>query len=355
MPVAEPTVPIYSNADDETKAPEGWAPAGEPAVAWQLGHRTSLDALRGIAVLCVLFGHFDLPGFAAGGGVGVALFFALSGYLITGILLRGSDLPGFYVRRARRLLPALAVLVVGIGAWSAVAGRLGAFSADALPVLLYIANWSWIAGQPLIGLAHTWSLAVEEQFYLVWPVALWLLLRRGLGFAIAATVAIIVASFVLTLAQPEYLRAFAGSDTRAKDILVGCLVALVSRARGADLRIPTAAAIVAVVPLVLVGSFLVPGEAANWITPIPCAVLVAWFAARPSFMDWRPLTFTGRISYGLYLYHYPFAYGAWPVFEGISLWPRMAALFVTSYTLATASWFAVERRFLTARSTPSPA
>jgi peptidoglycan/LPS O-acetylase OafA/YrhL len=318
---------------------------------WRLGHRDSLDALRGVAVLLVLAGHFGMPGLAAGGSVGVSLFFVLSGYLITGLLVGEHaetgriDLRAFYIRRARWLLPALSILLCMVGTSMIVSGDLGSWLPDAASVALYVGNWWWLMGHDLTGVAHTWSLAVEEQFYILWPATLLVLGRRSVPGALS----IVALSFLVTmLLIGDYDRAMYGSDARVKDLLLGATVALVSVRRGADLRVPTSAALLSVLILAIVASNVLK-VAAPLLTSVPCAVLVAWVAARPNLGSWRPLIFTGRISYGLYLYHFPLEAGPFAVFDGLDLWPRMIALFVTSYALAIASWYLIERRFLVRR------
>jgi peptidoglycan/LPS O-acetylase OafA/YrhL len=332
---------------------------------WRLGHRPSLDALRGIAVLLVLLGHFGVPGLAAGGTVGVALFFALSGYLITGLLLaewsesRRIDVRAFYIRRARRLLPALAVLLAAMAGWAIVSGQIDRWLPGGLAVAFYVGNWAWIAGVPLRGIAHAWSLAVEEQFYLLWPLALIALLRRGPRLAIGVTIGIIVLSFAATaLTLNDYLLAFAGSDARAKDLLVGCLVALVSWRRGTDVVVPTVAAALAsgVLAIIATASFVTVNPV---LTAIPCGMVVAWMAARPRALAWPPLLYVGLISYGLYLYHYPFAYGPLDFAAG---WPwvaRTAGLGALTVVLAWASFRWIEspiraRRRSAASTPPQP-
>ena len=312
---------------------------------WHLGHRPSLDAVRGIAILGVLASHFEVPGLRGAGSVGVALFFALSGYLITGILLEGIDLRRFYARRIRRLLPALIVLLVIVGAWSLLLGRGPAYLDDARSVLLYVGNWSLLSGQPLVALGHTWSLAIEEQFYIAWPVILWLSLRIGVRAAIAVAIAGIALSFIAGFAFTSHV--FIGSDARAKDLLMGCLIALLSRHFGRDIAPRTWIAALAAVALA--GLVMTPDEGTALFTGLPCAVIVAWAAARPDWLARRPLTWTGRISYGLYLYHYPLTVNpssAFHGFDALPLWPRIAALVGTSYAMAAASWYGIERRFL---------
>jgi peptidoglycan/LPS O-acetylase OafA/YrhL len=330
------------------------APGHHSGDTWVLGRRESLTSLRGLAILLVLLGHFGFPWLAAGGTVGVSLFFALSGYLITGLLLdefsarRGVNLRQFYYRRARRLLPALLILMAAVLVWSAWTGRFALWVGDSVSVMLYVANWYWLAGHPLMGLAHTWSLAVEEQFYLLWPLVLLLLLKRGITAAIAGTLVIIALSYVATtMVLDDYMRSMYGSDVGAKGLLVGCLIALISAKRRSDVMIPTWMAVVAVTVLAFVGSNVVPW-ASPLLTALPCGLVVGWVAARPNFAVWRPLIFTGTISYGLYLYHFPLEAGPFNVFDQLGLWPRMLALFAASFALAAASYQFVERR-ITAR------
>ena len=168
-------------------------------------YRPELDALRGIAVLLVIGGHLYIPGLLGGANVGVTLFFVLSGYLITSILRENGDLIRFYKRRARRLVPAL---IVWLGAL-VVAGALN--FEETLPPLLYAANWSAAPGYLAAPVWHTWSLAVEEQFYLMWPVVL-LVARRPVWLVIALIVGTSAASFV---ASPHTLVAEFGGSVRS--------------------------------------------------------------------------------------------------------------------------------------------
>ncbi|MCB0971945.1 MAG: acyltransferase, partial [Acidimicrobiales bacterium] len=158
-------------------------PSPDGAEPPRIPHVAALDGLRGLAVLGVLTYHL---GHLRGGYLGVDLFFVLSGYLITSLLLAEQratgriDLRAFWARRIRRLLPALLVVVAAVGAYAAVAARrvdLATIRADGLATLVYLANWRTIAAGTSywdISLApsplqHTWSLAIEEQFYLLWP------------------------------------------------------------------------------------------------------------------------------------------------------------------------------------------
>jgi peptidoglycan/LPS O-acetylase OafA/YrhL len=320
---------------------------------WRLGHRPSLDGLRGIAVLLVLLGHVDNPIMGGQGAyVGVGVFFSLSGFLITGLLLDEwanrdrIDLAAFYVRRARRLLPALAVFTLACLATGVVA-------LAALPaVALYFANWAWILGVDLGAMAHTWSLGVEEQFYILWPSLLGIMLLRGLRAAWWTAIAGALISMVLILlvagAGADGNRILAGSDGRVASLLLGAAVAIAAHRTG---RIPWSAPLAACVGAgVLVALAEAPLTAlAIPLTALAAMPVIAWAAANPTALSWRWLTGTGRISYAMYLWHYPFAYGFWPVTRGLP-WP-LALLVVTAltYALAAASWVVVERRFLRVR------
>src|SRR5882672_8926270 len=149
----------------------------------RLGYRPSLDGVRAIAILAVLACHCE---WLQSGYLGVDVFFALSGFLITSLLLEEYTATGtitlrwFYARRALRLLPALlGLLVVGTSViLFTVPAEYGPLALhEAAAVLFYVANWAWLIGLPLGLYGHTWSLAIEEQFYMLWPLALLGLLR----------------------------------------------------------------------------------------------------------------------------------------------------------------------------------
>ena len=165
--------------------PEARAEAAEPASSVKLGYLPSLDGLRAVAVMAVLIYHAEI-GWLPGGYLGVEVFFVISGYLITSLLQAerhraGSvNLRNFWTRRARRLLPALYLLLVAVSAWWLVFQRteVAQIRGDVVAALTYVTNW-WLvfsnqsyfaqAGRPS-PFRHLWSLAVEEQFYLVWPL-----------------------------------------------------------------------------------------------------------------------------------------------------------------------------------------
>jgi peptidoglycan/LPS O-acetylase OafA/YrhL len=213
-----------------------------------------LDGVRALAVLAVIAYHLGV-GWAPGGLLGVGVFFTLSGYLITDLLLdqrrQGrSRLRDFWLRRARRLLPALFVMLAVVAIWVAVAdrSRLAELRGEVLTSFLYVNNW-WQISQhvsyfarfaPPTPLSHLWSLAVEEQFYLVWPLllllGLWLVPERprpiGIRPRLAAVVlvlAVISATEMALLYHPSFdsTRIYEGTDTRAFGLLFGAALAMV--------------------------------------------------------------------------------------------------------------------------------
>lgn len=300
---------------------------------WTLGHRPSLDSLRGVAVLLVIVGHSVPVGVPHGLGiVGVGLFFSLSGYLITGLLVGewdrgGIRLPAFYLRRARRLLPALIVFV-------AVMLALGqATIAQAMPALFYYAN---LRGNALGVLGHTWSLAFEEQFYIAWPLLLIGALRIGLLARPAAV--FVLCGLLVAIGQPWW----AG-------LLAGCGIALVSRGRAADFRLPTWTGPVAA--LGLAATLLLPTAWAERGIVVLAPFVVAAVASRPA-LSWWPLERVGRISYGMYLWHFPIAGVLLTL--GLPYPVLLATLVASTLAVAIVSWVVIERRLLRRLVGPAP-
>jgi peptidoglycan/LPS O-acetylase OafA/YrhL len=291
--------------------------------------RPDIEGLRGIAILLVLLFHAGLP-WTPGGFVGVDVFFVISGFLITGKLWRESQQPGglnitrFYAWRIRRLLPAalVAVAVISlVGLLVAAPLDRSALAADGAASALSIANMRFIGSVDYFAATsspspflHFWSLSVEEQFYLVWPALIVFLTWRGGSSRrlIAALLLGVVASLALSLwltdASPS--RAFYLLPTRVWQLGVGGLLALIgvmgtSRRAGAFAWAGLAA--VAVAGVALTSETPYPGLAA--LLPTAGAVALLYGGAAPSgpvrLLTVAPLRFLGKISYSLYLWHWP--------------------------------------------------
>ena len=291
--------------------------------------RPDIEGLRGIAILLVLLFHAGLP-WTPGGFVGVDVFFVISGFLITGKLWRESQQPGglsitkFYAWRIRRLLPAalVAVAVIAlVGLLLAAPLDRSELAADGAASALSIANMRFIGSVDYFAATtspspflHFWSLSVEEQFYLVWPALIVLLTWRG-GSSRRLIVALligVVASFALSiwLTDASPARAFYLLPTRVWQLGVGGLLALVgvmgtSRRAGALAWAGLAA--VAVAGVALTAEIPYPGLAA--LLPTAGAVALLYGGAAPSgpvrLLAAAPLRFLGKISYSLYLWHWP--------------------------------------------------
>ena len=312
------------------------------------GRLDALDGIRAFAVVAVLLFHAGVPG-VGGGLLGVDVFFVLSGFLITSLLCgehltRGAIRLGrFWAGRARRLLPALFLLLVGVAvyAWAfRDSVNVSSIRGDALSTLLYVANWHFIfshqgyfaqsaAPSPLL---HMWSLGVEEQFYLAWPLVAFLVLRhRGprllawVAGAGAAASALLMACMYLAGFSTD--RLYYGTDTRAQALLVGAALGALASGRQWRVVAPrwavTRAGRRAGAGLGLGGAaFLVwawhaqNGQGAFLYEGGFLLVALAAGAVITAVTSWRsgtlatvcslgPLTYVGRISYGLYVYHWP--------------------------------------------------
>jgi peptidoglycan/LPS O-acetylase OafA/YrhL len=376
----------------------------------RLGRRPALDGIRGIAWAIVFFSHaLTLP--VASGQVAMFVFFALSGFLITGLLVEERagtgrvSLPNFFARRALRLLPALAFFLIGWlvvvlvtaghDSWTTTVpgGEAGTGTSPlvalqgAAAALFYVSNWAsvghWFTGY--VPLGHLWSLAVEEQFYLLWSPVVVLLLARwhraavgraAVGWAAGLAAAASFADVALRGGQGVTLAIDMGTDTRAGAFLVGAGLAI-AWAR----RAPWLDAVGVVGRRTVVGASLLTLAwgawvfdhsvsaaefAATWIAvSLAAGLLVISFVLDPEQEDrTRPgvvasplATYVGRRSYGLYLWHY--AWLTWLAGMGLAGVPLALG---ASFATAEASWRLVERpalarkqRFTVSRASAVPA
>ncbi|MGI8446360.1 MAG: acyltransferase family protein [Streptosporangiaceae bacterium] len=340
-----------------------------------------LDGLRALAVLAVIAYHEQL-GWAPGGLLGVGVFFTLSGYLITDLLLGqwarsgGLNLGDFWLRRARRLLPALFVMLAVVTAWVTVVSpaRLASLRGAVAAATTYSSNWFYIYTHnsyfarfaPPGPFDHLWSLAVEEQFYLVWP---WLLLlgvyvvrRRpsAVRWLALPTLALAAASAVgmLRLDHPGYdpTRVYEGSDTRACGLLIGAALAMVWPSRRtartalwSRVMLDGAGfAGLAVVGLMIwrVGQYSAfTYQGGLVLLSVATAGVVAAVACPGSLvgatLGWKPLRWIGVRSYGIYLWHYPVIILTSPANSTEDL-PRAALQVAASIGIAALSWRFVE-------------
>jgi len=335
-----------------------------------LNYRRDIDGLRSLAILPVLFYHFGVWPFT-GGFVGVDVFFVISGFLITGILVKEIEagrfsLAGFYDRRFRRILPALVAVVLA----SLVAGYVLMFPADyeslgwqAAYSVFGLANFYflWNTGYfdraaDLLPMLHMWSLAVEEQFYVIWPLLLALLFRFGRKAAIACLVLIVVVSLIASaiVVGEDRDMAFYMLHTRAWELALGALLVFAPAAT------PRLAHPASVVGIALIGyavfAFTEKTTFPGLWALLPCvgAALLIWSGGGGivnRLLSLPPFGGVGLISYSLYLWH-------WPVLVFWRIWANgvrpvgheIAVLIAVSFVLAILSYFVIEQPFRQRRS-----
>ncbi|WP_306215369.1 acyltransferase family protein [Actinoplanes sp. RD1] len=282
-------------------------------------HRKDIEGLRAVAVLLVVAYHCGLP-FVSGGYVGVDVFFVISGFLITGLLLREVhssgriSLPRFYARRAMRLLPASALVVVATVAAAALwlpPLRLTGILSDALHTSIYAMNYRLAAiGTDYLQaeadpspLQHFWSLAVEEQFYLLWPVLILLLHRR---FLKSALVLLTAGSFALSLWQTEASAGWAyfGIHTRAWELGVGALLAL-GAVKLPRWCVPLGLIAIVTAAVCYTPQTPFPGYAALLPVLGTAAVIAGGTGRSAGLLGAALFQSIGRLSYSWYLWHWP--------------------------------------------------
>jgi peptidoglycan/LPS O-acetylase OafA/YrhL len=348
-----------------TSPARGGAPVG---VRRAPGRNAALDGLRAVAVTLVLLYHLDVPGFS-GGFLGVDLFFVLSGYLITTLLLGESRrhgsiaLRGFWARRARRLWPLAwlslsAVAVAGLlGAWNA--DQLRQLPAETVAALLHVANWweaahggyvqAFAAPSPL---RHFWSLAVEEQFYMVWPVLVAGALALGAGrrrplAAMWATIGVLAAVSVAAGFVVSPTVAYLGTITRSIALLAGAALALAWRdwplrgPRGATARrLASAAGVAGALALVAVMAVAHPespwlAEGGFTVVAAACTGVIAAAMSGPHrlrrALGAEAMVWLGVRSYAVYLVHWPIIVALGPT---MATWAKVAIVVPSSLAVA---------------------
>jgi peptidoglycan/LPS O-acetylase OafA/YrhL len=337
-------------------------------------YRPDVDGVRAIAVIAVVAFH-AFPGSLPGGFVGVDIFFVISGYLITGILIRSIaensfSISAFYIRRIRRIFPALSILLIAVLAlgWTRMLpldyAQLGKHILGGAFFSSNLLLWSEAgyfdadaADKPLL---HLWSLGVEEQFYIVWPILLWFLSRRNRN--ILATLALIAAaSFLLsvTLTAVAPIAAFYSPFTRTWELAAGGLIACqefnkppFSGFRPLYSNVHARTCLSAVGVLLMIASFFLISEDKafpGWWALLPVAGACFVILARGEnpinryFLGWRPLIWIGLISYPLYLWHWPLLSIAKLTAAGSLSVSTRLAIVALSFLLAVATFQFVER------------
>ncbi len=307
-----------------------------------MGYRPALDGVRGLAILLVMGAHFGV-GLPQGGRIGVTIFFALSGYLITALLLTEHektgrvDLKAFWIRRGRRLLPALLVLVAAFLLFHLVRGGFRQAVPAALITVFYLANYAANFHVNLGLLGHTWSLAVEEQFYLWWPLALIALLAWWPKAASRLVVIAAIAIAVIKLWSLVTGIGFFFPISRGDALLGGAALAIlgIRHVRWA-LPIGLAGAI---------GISFIPGDP-GWIYVVAAIIGVLIVAgAEGSILAWPPLVFIGTISYSLYLWHQPAERILKALMPTFPLPVMIVIDTLVSLALALGSYYVIEARF----------
>ncbi len=346
-------------------------------------YRPDIDGLRAVAVLAVVLYH-AFPTALPGGFVGVDIFFVISGFLITGIIADGLaagrfSFAHFYVRRVLRIFPALALVLAAVLAYGAIVllpserallGRDVAGGAGFVANLVFWFDVGYFdrdaATKPLL---HLWSLGVEEQFYIVWPLALWAL-HRTLGLRLWPLAALAAASFAanLALTATDAAAAFYAPVTRFWELALGALLALAYRAGRPAIHEPVRrdSASFAGLALILLSVALVQaGEGfPGWRALLPTLGATLLIAAGPEalvnrrLLSLRPMVAAGLISYPLYLWHWPLLSYAHIVLLGQAPKPLLVvALLAASFALAWLTWRLIEKplRFGRWRNRAAPA
>ena len=335
----------------------------------------ALDGMRAFAVVAVLVFHLA-PNRLRSGFLGVDVFMALSGFIVTELLVRERERRGrlrvaaFWGRRFRRLVPPLMLLVACVAIWVRLTGPatlVPSVRAQGLAALVYVTNWRLVvdgvsyqgaigAGSPLV---HLWSLAVEEQFYLVWPIALAAVLWLGRGrrlpafvLAVAGAVASAITMAVLYHPGHDPLRVYYGTDTRAQAFLLGAAAALaapylrdrhrraVATAGFGSLIVVAAMMFTDAPDLLYRGGFALVALCASL-----AAVATTVSGPLERGLNRSALRGLGRVSYGVYLWHWPAITLLTPERTSLSGAPLLGARLAVTAAGTAISWVLIERPF----------
>ncbi|MBM4267380.1 MAG: acyltransferase [Deltaproteobacteria bacterium] len=358
-----------------------------PRTRPRLPYYPALDGFRAIALSVMLLFHGGFE-WASGAFLSISAFFTLSGFLITGLLVLEHEgtgtirLASFWERRFRRLMPAAVLGLLGMSLYAAFVAapdELMQIRGDVIAALLYVANWRFVWTDQSYAriltdpspVQHFWSLGIEEQFYFFFPLLVLGVLRfvpgsrRGLALVLAILAAASVALMSwLHVPGEDFSRAYYGTDTRAGELFVGAILALVYAGRPLDPRrwVTIATNVAGGVALVLsVWLWVTTPEGADWFFEggslvyalLTAAVIVGAIRPGPlrSFLSFAPFCWVGWISYGLYVFH-------WPIFlwldgerTGLSGWSLFGLRMLVTFLVAIASYRLLEvpirsRRFV---------
>ena len=335
-------------------------------------YRSDIDGLRTVAVVPVILSHAGVSAFA-GGFVGVDIFFVISGFLITRILIGDLDakkysLLNFYERRARRIMPALLVVIAAccpFALWLLLPDFLENFGQSVVATLLFANNLLlaktsgyWELESNFKPLLHTWSLGVEEQFYLVYPLILAALWRFGRRVQLAAIAILGIVSFALA----QYgLQNFPSANfylptSRAWELMVGCAVAYATRVHRPTDQIASLAGLLAIFYSIFFFTEHTPTPSHYSAIPVLGTAAVLLFSREGTIafrlLSLRPMVGIGLISYSAYLWHQPlFAFARIASLQPPSMWV-MSGLIVLTFVLAWLSWRFIEQPFRNPKSMP---
>jgi peptidoglycan/LPS O-acetylase OafA/YrhL len=340
----------------------------------KIGYRPALDGFRGVSIILVLAIHAGAYGYM--GRMGVDMFFVLSGFLITSLLLEEWDENGcislkrFYARRVLRLFPALIAVLLALMVFIFFRGNayeIRRMAMQCIAALFYAMNWCHVFNLfPASMIGHAWTLSIEEQFYLIWPLLLLLMLHRTSGrssmlcWLLLALALGVIERIILNKAFYNSVRIMLGTDTESGPLICGCCAAVILRWKMLSdnrwlknaIRIGAWAAAAYLVWLACSPNWYVNEMTYMMVdyfigisaTLILFEIIMYDYGAMGRLLSWRPLNYIGKISYGLYLWHLPIfrlvAEKHWPIGKEVVVELGIA------FTITIISFYCLERPFL---------